>query len=87
MKLYELQEAGAAIIQIDEPFLSTGIADLKTAKTAIKIITENLNIPVSMHVCGDIGEILKDILKFPVQIIDCEFAGITKQYQFTRTGI
>ena len=73
---YELQEAGAAIIQIDEPFLSTGIADLKTAKTAIKIITDNLNIPVSMHVCGDIGGILKDILKFSVQIIDCEFAGL-----------
>lgn len=73
-----LQEAGAAIIQIDEPFLSTGIADLKIAKKAIKIITENLNIPVSMHVCGDIGEVLNDILKFPVQIIDCEFAGIPK---------
>jgi 5-methyltetrahydropteroyltriglutamate--homocysteine methyltransferase len=73
-----LQEAGAAIIQIDEPFLSTGIADLKIAKKAIKIITENLNIPVSMHVCGDIGEVLNDILKFSVQIIDCEFAGIPK---------
>ena len=78
---YELQEAGAAIIQIDEPYLSTGIADLKTAKTAIKIITDNLNIPVSMHVCGDIGDILKDILKFSVQIIDCEFAGIPNNIQ------
>ena len=73
---YSLQEAGAAIIQIDEPYLSTGVADLKTAKNAIKIITDNLSIPVSMHVCGDIGDIFKDILKFSVQIIDCEFAGL-----------
>ena len=72
----ELQNAGAAIIQIDEPFLSTGVADLNTAKKALKIITEDLNVPVSMHVCGDIGKILSDLLKFPVQIIDCEFAGI-----------
>ena len=73
---YSLQEAGAAIIQIDEPYLSTGVADLKTAKNAIKIITDNLSVPVSMLVCGDIGEIFKDILKFSVQIIDCEFAGL-----------
>ena len=57
------KNAGAAIIQIDEPFLSTGVADLKTAKKALKIITDDLNIPVSMHVCGDIGKILNDILK------------------------
>ena len=78
---YSLQEAGAAVIQIDEPYLSTGVADLKTAKTAIKIITDNLSIPVSMHVCGDIGEIFKDILKFSVQIIDCEFAGLPNNVQ------
>jgi 5-methyltetrahydropteroyltriglutamate--homocysteine methyltransferase len=78
---YALQEAGAAIIQIDEPYLSTGIADLKTAKNAIKIITDNLNIPVSMHVCGDIGNIFKEILKFSIQIIDCEFAGLPNNIQ------
>ena len=72
----ELQNAGATIIQIDEPFLSTGVADLNTAKKALKIVTEDLKVPVSMHVCGDIGKILNDLLKFPVQIIDCEFAGI-----------
>jgi 5-methyltetrahydropteroyltriglutamate--homocysteine methyltransferase len=73
---YALQEAGAAIIQIDEPYLSTGIADLKTAKDAIKIITDNLSIPVSIHVCGDIGDVFNELLKFSVQIIDCEFAGL-----------
>ncbi|MDD3985267.1 MAG: methionine synthase [Methanobacterium sp.] len=71
----ELQNAGAAMIQIDEPFLSTNIVNINTAKKALKIIIEDLNIPISIHVCGEIGEILNDLLKFPVQIIDCEFAG------------
>lgn len=72
----ELQKAGAAMIQIDEPFLSTGVADLDTAKKALKIVMKDLEVPVSMHVCGDVEEVLRDILRFPVQIIDCEFAGI-----------
>jgi 5-methyltetrahydropteroyltriglutamate--homocysteine methyltransferase len=73
---HDLEKAGAAMIQIDEPFLSTGVADISVARKAIKTITKDLEVPVSMHVCGDIGEILNDILNFPVQIIDCEFAGI-----------
>ena len=78
---YELQEAGAAVIQIDEPYLSTGVADIKTAKNALKMITDSLDVPVSLHVCGDVGDVLKDILKFSVQIIDCEFAGIPNNIQ------
>ena len=73
---HDLEKAGAAMIQIDEPFLSTGVADISVARKAIKTITKDLEVPVSMHICGEIGEILKDILNFPVQIIDCEFAGM-----------
>jgi 5-methyltetrahydropteroyltriglutamate--homocysteine methyltransferase len=29
-----------------------------------------------MHVCGDIGQVFDKILKFKVNIVDCEFAGI-----------
>ena len=76
MKLTNSKRQVHAMIQIDEPFLSTGVANLGTAKKALKIVTEDLEVPVSMHVCGDVGEVLRDILKFPVQIIDCEFAGI-----------
>ncbi len=74
---HDLEDAGAGMIQIDEPFLSTGIADINVAKSAIKTVTKDLKIPVSMHVCGDIGDVIGDILKFPVDIIDCEFAGIS----------
>ena len=70
-----LQNSGAAVIQIDEPFLSTGIADLKTARKAVEIISQDVKKPVSMHVCGTIKEVLAELLRFKVDIIDCEFAG------------
>ncbi|ADZ10411.1 Methionine synthase vitamin-B12 independent [Methanobacterium lacus] len=81
----ELEAAGAGMIQIDEPFLSTGIADLKVAKEAIKTISTDLKVPVAMHVCGDVEEVLGDLLKFPVQIIDCEFAGVDSNIEALKT--
>lgn len=71
-----LEEFGAKYIQLDEPFLSTGMVNLKTAKKAINIISEDIKIPVAMHVCGDISNVLDQLLKFNVDIIDLEFAGI-----------
>jgi 5-methyltetrahydropteroyltriglutamate--homocysteine methyltransferase len=76
-----LQNAGAAVIQIDEPFLSTGIADLKTANKAIGIIVSDLLQPTSIHVCGPISEVLDDLLRFKVSIIDCEFADQNKNLE------
>jgi 5-methyltetrahydropteroyltriglutamate--homocysteine methyltransferase len=76
-----LQNAGAAVIQIDEPFLSTGIADLKIAKKAIEIIVNDLHQPTSIHVCGPISEVIDDLLKFKVSIIDCEFADQNKNLE------
>ena len=76
-----LQNAGATVIQIDEPYLSTGIADLKTAQKAVEIITKNLSVPVAIHACGEVVTIWRDLLKFEVDIIDCEFAGQPKNLQ------
>jgi 5-methyltetrahydropteroyltriglutamate--homocysteine methyltransferase len=76
-----LEKAGAAMIQFDEPFLSTGMADIKTAYHAIKIACGGLNVPLAMHACGDVSQVLGELLKFPVDIIDCEFAGIEKNIE------
>jgi 5-methyltetrahydropteroyltriglutamate--homocysteine methyltransferase len=73
-----LESAGAVYIQIDEPFISTGMVDINVAKKAVGIIKKDLTIPVAMHVCGEITEVFPEILKFDVDIIDCEFAGIPK---------
>ena len=62
-------------IQIDEPFLSTGMVDMNVAKEAIDILHENLEIPLAMHVCGTLDNAFKDISRFNVDILDFEFAG------------
>ena len=62
-------------IQIDEPFLSTGMVDMKVASEAIDILHENLEIPLAMHVCGTLDSVFKDLAKFNVDILDMEFAG------------
>lgn len=62
-------------IQVDEPFLSTGMVDMKTAREAIDIIHDGLEVPLGMHVCGILDNAFKDISKFNVDIFDFEFAG------------
>lgn len=70
-----ISKSGAKYIQIDEPFLSTGMVDIKTAKEAISILSEDIDIPVAMHVCGNLPEVFKELLKFDIDYLDCEFAG------------
>ena len=62
-------------IQVDEPFLSTGMVDMKTAREAIDILKDGLEVPLAMHVCGILKDAFKDIAKFNVDILDFEFAG------------
>lgn len=70
-----ISESGAKYIQIDEPFLSTGMVDIKTAREGISILSEDIEIPVAMHVCGNLSDVFKDLLKFDIDYLDCEFAG------------
>lgn len=62
-------------IQIDEPFLSTGMVDFKTARKAIEIIKKSTSIPIAVHVCGNLEECFNQIAAFNVDILDFEFAG------------
>ncbi|HSQ93554.1 MAG TPA: methionine synthase [Methanoregula sp.] len=70
-----LEAAGITLLQIDEPILSTGIADLAVAKQAVEMITAGLHIPVCMHVCGNLGNVLDELLKYNVHVFDFEFAN------------
>jgi len=67
-----LEVAGVSLLQIDEPIFSTGMADLAIGKQAIEIITTALRIPTCMHVCGNLGNVLDEILKFNVNVLDFE---------------
>ena len=72
-----LEAAGITLLQIDEPIFSTGIADLNVGKLAIETITAAVHIPTCMHVCGSLGNVLDEILKFNVNVFDFEFANNT----------
>ena len=69
-----LEAAGITLLQIDEPILSTGVADLKVAQETIDLITKSVKVPVCMHVCGNLGNIIDEILKFNIQVFDFEFS-------------
>ena len=70
-----LEAAGITLLQIDEPIFSTGMADLAIGKQSIEIITTALRIPTCMHVCGNLGNVLDEILKFNVNVLDFEFSN------------
>jgi 5-methyltetrahydropteroyltriglutamate--homocysteine methyltransferase len=69
-----LEAAGVTLLQIDEPIFSTGIADLSVGKQAIEMITNTLHVPTCMHVCGDLSEVIDDLLKIQVGVLDFEFS-------------
>jgi len=58
-----LQDKGAEWIQIDEPFLSVG-APMGIAQKAIESIAVNLEVPVALHVCGNVTKIFKKLLQW-----------------------
>ncbi len=70
-----LEAAGIALLQIDEPMFSTGMSDLEIGKKAIGLITAALHVPVCLHVCGNLGNVIDEILKFNVHVLDFEFAN------------
>jgi 5-methyltetrahydropteroyltriglutamate--homocysteine methyltransferase len=70
-----LEAAGIALLQIDEPMFSTGMADLDIGKQAVGRITAALHVPTCMHVCGNLGNVIDEILKFNVNVLDFEFAN------------
>ncbi len=69
-----LEAAGITLLQIDEPMFSTGIADLDVGKKAIEQIAAQVSVPVCMHVCGDLGNVIDDILRINIQVLDFEFS-------------
>ena len=69
-----LEAAGVTLVQIDEPIFSTGIADLAVGKQGVEMIAGSLKIPCCMHVCGNLEQVIDDILKINVNVLDFEFS-------------
>ena len=66
------------MISIDEPFFSVSMPDY--AKDLIEIIIRNLKCPIRLHVCGDVSDIVHDILEIPVDILSHEFKALPKLF-------
>jgi 5-methyltetrahydropteroyltriglutamate--homocysteine methyltransferase len=66
------------IISIDEPFFSMGIPDY--GKELIEIITNGLSCPIRLHVCGDVSNVVEDLLEMPADILSHEFKGLPKLF-------
>lgn len=72
----KLLEKYVDIISIDEPFFSMGIPEY--GKELISIITKDISCPTRLHVCGDISNVVADILEMPVEILSHEFKASPK---------
>ncbi|WP_332448940.1 methionine synthase [Methanoculleus sp.] len=70
-----LQDAGVTLLQIDEPIFSTGAANLAVGREAVNAIAGQLKVPVCLHVCGNLGAVIDDVLKANVAVFDFEFAN------------
>jgi len=70
-----LQDAGVMLLQIDEPIFSTGAANLTVGREAVSAIAGRLRVPTCIHVCGNLGHVVDDILRTNVAIFDFEFAN------------
>lgn len=70
-----LQEAGVTLLQIDEPIFSTGAANIAVGREAVNAIVARIRVPVCLHVCGSLGNVIDDILRTDVAVFDFEFAN------------
>lgn len=71
-----LQEAGAAIIQIDEPAVSTKPEELPLAIEVLGRVTQGLKVKTVSHMCyGDFAQLYPKLLELPVDQLDLELAN------------
>ena len=66
------------LISIDEPYFSLDLPEY--GKKLINIITEDLSCTTRLHVCGDISNIVQELLEMPVNILSHEFKALPKLF-------
>ncbi len=87
-----LIEAGAKIIQVDEPAISTRPEELPLAIEAMHLVTDGLPAYFITHICyGAFEAIYPEMLQLPVDNFDLEMSnsgldlfGLLKQHPFTK---
>ena len=74
------------MISIDEPFFSNETPDY--GKELIETITKDIYCPTRLHACGNVSDIIPELLEMPVDILSHEFKAspqifdVFKEYTF-----
>lgn len=66
------------MISVDEPYFSTSFPSY--AHDLIEIVVSKINIPLRLHVCGDVSNIVSDLLDMPVDILSHEFKATPRLF-------
>ncbi|MDG6229150.1 MAG: hypothetical protein QCH96_04220 [Candidatus Thermoplasmatota archaeon] len=66
------------IISIDEPYFSTSFPPY--AKDLIERVVSKIDIPLRLHVCGDVSKITSELLDMPVDILSHEFKATPRLF-------
>jgi 5-methyltetrahydropteroyltriglutamate--homocysteine methyltransferase len=75
-EVVDLESAGAAYLQIDEPAISTRPNEIGLAIDAMKVVTERIKAKTICHICyGDFSVMYPRILDLAVGQLDLEFAN------------
>ncbi|MFO7677999.1 MAG: hypothetical protein R6V50_06445 [Thermoplasmatota archaeon] len=59
------------MISIDEPFFSNSLPEY--SHELLRVLNKDISCPVRLHVCGNVSEIVSDLLEMPVDILSHEF--------------
>ncbi len=67
------------VVQIDEPLFSIDFPD--HGREAVEKVVNVDEVPIAMHVCGDISDIISELVEFDVDILDHEFTSSPILYE------
>jgi len=59
------------MISVDEPFFSVQMPEY--AKELISIVTKNISLEKRLHVCGDVSDIIPQLIELPIDVLSHEF--------------
>jgi 5-methyltetrahydropteroyltriglutamate--homocysteine methyltransferase len=67
------------LVSIDEPFFSNHLPAY--GKELISTLVSQPTIPIRLHVCGDVSDIIGDLVDFPVDMLSHEFKATPELFE------
>jgi 5-methyltetrahydropteroyltriglutamate--homocysteine methyltransferase len=67
------------MISIDEPFFSNHLPEY--GMELVSILTEQVSVPIRLHVCGDVSSIVDQLVDYPVDMLSHEFKASPQLFE------